>query len=419
MSVLFIIDNDAPNTTALVANLGKHSINVYLSSSLLISSSVFSKYVIAENRHCKTGYSAFGQKSSYDAFIADIIALIHKWEIKVLIPLSSPALIPISVNKERIQRETGVEIPIPDYGSLLQFHDKRYLIKLAKECGIPYPRSYIPRNFKELEGISSREEYPLLIKPNIGRGGGGIQIAANKSELLSKFKKALSYSEFPIIQEYISGEKNLETNEYIVSLLFGKNSEVQGVFCLRRIRTYPSVLVNCPVSKFTTFAINEYREDLVQYAIKILKHVKWYGVASAQFKIDKRDQKPKLLEVNPRLAGITPFAVKCGINFPLLLYRMSLDKNIGKVAYPKESLKYSAFHKDIIVGARDFWQSKTKLRYIKFFLNSYKGSVYFVDLDFTDLLPYLLFFFRNCLRKYLLPLFVIFIIYLIILRYYA
>ena len=42
------------------------------------------------------------------------------------------------------------------------------------------------------------------------------------------------------------------------------------------------------------------------------------------FRRDRRDGKPKLLDFNARLAGTNDISTLSGVNFPLLLYRLAL-----------------------------------------------------------------------------------------------
>ncbi len=39
-----------------------------------------------------------------------------------------------------------------------------------------------------------------------------------------------------------------------------------------------------------------------------------------EFKLDPRDNTPKLMEINPRFWGSLALAIESGVNFPYLLY---------------------------------------------------------------------------------------------------
>jgi predicted ATP-grasp superfamily ATP-dependent carboligase len=52
--------------------------------------------------------------------------------------------------------------------------------------------------------------------------------------------------------------------------------------------------------------------DLVDMALTLLKEMHWYGPAEVEFRIDTRDGRPTLMEVNPRLCGSMYTATACG-----------------------------------------------------------------------------------------------------------
>jgi len=51
-------------------------------------------------------------------------------------------------------------------------------------------------------------------------------------------------------------------------------------------------------------------------------------VAMLEFKIDRRDQRPKLIELNGRFWGSLQLAIDSGVNFPHLLYRATRGEKI-------------------------------------------------------------------------------------------
>jgi predicted ATP-grasp superfamily ATP-dependent carboligase len=50
-----------------------------------------------------------------------------------------------------------------------------------------------------------------------------------------------------------------------------------------------------------------------------------------EFKVDPRDGRPKLLEVNPRFWGSLHHAILCGVNFPWLLCRLAADGDVDRL----------------------------------------------------------------------------------------
>jgi predicted ATP-grasp superfamily ATP-dependent carboligase len=79
-----------------------------------------------------------------------------------------------------------------------------------------------------------------------------------------------------------------------------------------------------------------------ELGIRLLQSLKWHGVAMVEFKVDPRDNEPKLMELNPRFWGSLALAIHAGVDFPYLLYRMAMGKEFAPVV-------------DYTVGVRCRW----------------------------------------------------------------
>ena len=79
----------------------------------------------------------------------------------------------------------------------------------------------------------------------------------------------------------------------------------------------------------------------------LLRAVGWHGVAMVEFKVDRRDGRPVLLEVNPRFWGSINQAVSAGIDFPYLLYRVAIEGDIEPITSYKLGLKTTFLLNDL------------------------------------------------------------------------
>jgi len=110
-----------------------------------------------------------------------------------------------------------------------------------------------------------------------------------------------------------------------VEALFNKDSEPRATFVHRRLREYP--VSGGP----STLRESVYAPELVEMALKLLKALGWYGVAMVEFKVDPRDNIPKLMEVNPKFWGSIQLPIVSGVDFPYLLYCMAVDGDVEAV----------------------------------------------------------------------------------------
>ena len=119
-----------------------------------------------------------------------------------------------------------------------------------------------------------------------------------------------------MIQEYIPG-----TNYSVAAIC--NEGKPRALCCIKVTRAWPPTGGN---SCFRETVPIEPR--MKEYSEKILKALNWYGIAEVEFKLDSRDNTPKLMEINPRFWGSLPVAIKSGIDFPYLLYRLAMDGDI-------------------------------------------------------------------------------------------
>ena len=72
-------------------------------------------------------------------------------------------------------------------------------------------------------------------------------------------------------------------------------------------------------------------DEAKDHAVRLLQDLGLTGVAMVEFKMDARDGRPKLLEVNPRFWGSLALAIDSGVNFPYLITLMALGYDFEPV----------------------------------------------------------------------------------------
>ena len=95
----------------------------------------------------------------------------------------------------------------------------------------------------------------------------------------------------------------------------------------------------------------------------------WYGVAHADFIIDERDKKPKLLEINPRFWTSLNLAILSGIDFPYLLYKLAIDGDIKPVNNYQVGVKMRVLPEDFLC----FLSTPNKFKKLPEFI-TFKGT---------------------------------------------
>jgi D-aspartate ligase len=196
--------------------------------------------------------------------------------------------------------------------------NKRGLYQLAAAHGTAFPQSCFPGTYAEALAIKDSLRYPAFIKPYWGhqwrRHFGGLHKgfkAHSSDEFLARFREVLDSGHPALVQSYIS---NADDNLFSVSLYVSQAGEVPAAFARRQVRQYP------PNSGTVSLAISERNRELVADATRFCRAIGYRGIAGLEYKLDREDNRYKLLDFNPRLMLSDALSAHCGINLPLLQY---------------------------------------------------------------------------------------------------
>ena len=201
-------------------------------------------------------------------------------------------------------------VPCPGRDVFEQMLNKQTMTERAERCGVPTPWTLCPVSREA--ALDARDEfpYPVLLKPVESTGGEGIRRVGHPDDLSAAL---CHFDSPPIIQEVVPGD-DLE-----LTLLCLHGTPLAG-------STYLS-LRNAPLPFGPPVACRTIRDDqLMNAGIRLLRELDYHGVAHLDFRRDRRDGEPKLLDFNARLAGTDEIFSMSGVNFSHLLYRIALGE---------------------------------------------------------------------------------------------
>ena len=312
---------------AVIRSLGKNYVDVTTASSEKNAISFYSKY-------CgdKLMYPTVSNKNG---FLLSLENIVKKGGYDVLFPVREDVLHIVSYHRDRFTKY--VKIPLVEHERLNIAFDKAETLKIAIQNDIPHPKTYFVEGVTEVKKLMDEIGYPAVIKPRASAGSKGLSYVVSPKELVNTYMKISKKYKNPLIQECIPMKGEI----YGVEVLFNKDSKPRATFVHRRIRQYP--LTGGP----STLRESVYNPEVEKLGIKLLKALDWYGVGMVEFKIDPRDNKPKLMEINPRFWGSLPLSIAAGVDFPYLLYRMAVDGDIKPVSGYKSGVKCRLLLADI------------------------------------------------------------------------
>jgi predicted ATP-grasp superfamily ATP-dependent carboligase len=316
MSTVLFTNGMLSKTLAAVRSLGSRGIRTITSEKTFWHTSGFSKYA-------SKNVTYPDPKKSPENFLDWLISTIRKERCDVLFPMDEDTMeIVIAYRKEL---EPLVRFVAPSSNCFDIAADKGSTIRLAMERDVPCPRTIQlseqsdPSGKEFLEAIQNME-YPLVIKPRRSSGSRGIRFVHNQDDFIRNLLSIQSEYPNPIIQERIP-----PGTKYDVCLCYNSKHEMVASFVQQEIRNYP--IERGP----STVHESVWYPELIKHSVELMKGIPWYGVVDVEFMIDPRNGQPKLMEINPRFWSSLHLSVRCGVDFPWIMYQMAMEQRVEPI----------------------------------------------------------------------------------------
>lgn len=313
------------------------------------------------------------------AFLKCLLDFAAKNGVQFILPIHEETFI---FSKYHREIPESIHLTVPDYSMILSVHNKDRLHMTATETGIPVPNNIIVRNERDLDYAIQSIDYPVVLKPRQGGGNYGIRfiyeqekIKAVYLELIEKYDLRFDQVQ---IQEYIPAKE-----KYSQVMIFN-NGEPCAKFTDKHLRDYPfEGGAGC-------FRTSTRFPEIEQYTENLLRHLKWHGIAEAEYIVSQKDTKPYLIEINPRIWGGVNSAISSGMNIPKLLLKIAFNEGIerNEISYCKD-VKTRWLFGDLKTLKRQLQQSNRKFSILVENLNIFKDDIVIDEFCKTDPLPFI------------------------------
>jgi predicted ATP-grasp superfamily ATP-dependent carboligase len=244
----------------------------------------------------------------------------HGLEGWVFFPTREETVAALSRHRDRLEQH--FRIPTAGWEVVRWAWDKRNTYRRAEELGIPTPRTWYPRSADDVRDIDA--EGPFAVKPAIKEHffyatKAKAWRAETRAELPQLVERALGIvgREEVIVQELVPGDGR---HQFAYCALF-KHGEALATMTCRRRRQHPPEF-----GRSSTYVETVDAPEIESLSERFLRDIGYYGLAELEYKVDPRDGRPKLLDVNARTWGYHSLGQRAGVDFPALLYADQLGK---------------------------------------------------------------------------------------------
>ncbi|PKN80245.1 MAG: hypothetical protein CVU48_02570 [Candidatus Cloacimonetes bacterium HGW-Cloacimonetes-1] len=280
--------------------------------------------IVVDKSNCIARYSKYCEKyfkcPDYltDDF-ADFLIRLHRAENLqgwVLLPSNDHAVHTIARNKDRLSKLFGVITE--DLDTIEKIYNKRELLRIAASIGIPIPQTLMPDDTNPYQ-VNMR--YPIIVKGNNGlsfykRFRQKAVVINTPTELTKVWHERLNGA---LPEEYFIQEVIPYVNKTVSVTVFAVNGVVHSYWMGVKLREHPAKFGTATCCK------SVHDKEMIDLSRKLVNELKFTGVCEIEWLRDSRDNEPKLIEINARTWLWVDLAIKCGVNFPIIIYKF-MDK---------------------------------------------------------------------------------------------
>lgn len=284
-----------------------------------------------------------------------------------------------ALSRHRNELEQCFRVPAPPWDVVRWVWDKRNTYQMAQKIGVPTPATWYIREAAELKQIAA--DPPYVLKPAIKEHFFYATRAKawrvnSRSELQSAYARASAQAGVGeiMVQELIPGDGR---QQFAYCAFFRQGRALAGMAVCRR-RQHPHEF-----GRASTFVETVEQPELEQLSLRFLRAIGYYGLVELEYKLDPRDGRFKLLDVNGRTWGYHSLGAAAGVDFPYLLYADQLGLPVEE-CHARPGVRWLRWATDLPVGVLDILAGRQRWR-------DYWASVRGADVEAvfsrSDLLP--------------------------------
>ncbi len=233
-------------------------------------------------------------------------------------------------------RIPGLIIPFPDRSVYEAIADKRHLMQVARDVGVPVPRQVVIEA-PLADPVALMDFFPgeaLVLKPARSAVVGVHGIRRFGVRMLERASDAPTVlRDFPPEAYPILAQERI-TGPGLGAFLLADAGRPLASFGHRRIREKP------PTGGVSVYReAVRLREDILGHAERLLQAFRWTGVAMVEFKEDVATGTPYLMEINGRFWGSLQLAIDAGVDFPRLLLDLAEGREVPHALEPTRHVR--------------------------------------------------------------------------------
>jgi len=244
---------------------------------------------------------AYGVPLATDpGYIEALLAICRAERVSLVVPTIDDELGVFGAARERF-RQVGAFAACSSAATADTCNDKYDTCARLTSLGVPAARTYRPHE------IPASIEFPLFIKPRVGRGAVDAHVVRDGRDLAYY----LGCIDDPVVQEYLSGP------EFTIDVLCDQRGRPISIVPRERVVIRSGVIDRGRTVK---------SRPLMELAERVCEAFVFTGALNIQCRM--RGSEAAVFEINPRFSGGIDLTIAAGADFPGLLVQMALGRRL-------------------------------------------------------------------------------------------
>jgi D-aspartate ligase len=267
-------------------------------------------------------------------------------------------------------------LSVPPWEITRWAYDKRLTYRLAMEVGVDVPWTRYPGRREDVVALDCA--FPVILKPaHKARQLNRLTAAKawrvdDRHALLARYDEACSLvaPDLIMIQELIPDAGETQFSYAALCL----NGHPLASVVARRTRQYP-----VDFGRASTYVETVNQPEVEEAARRLLAAIRYSGLIEVEFKRDPRDNRYKLLDMNPRVWGWHTLGQRAGADFPYLLWRLIHDEPLPAVQ-TRTGVRWVRMVTDLLAAAGEIRRGHlSPCAYLRSLLGPLEFAVFAVD----------------------------------------
>lgn len=233
-------------------------------------------------------------------YLAEVLGLCEAENIRLVVPTIDDELPIFGAARDRFTA-LGAVVACSSEQTATVCNDKYATCEKLRLEGVAAAATYLPGD------LPADLQPPLFIKPRVGRGAVGAFPIRTAREL----EFFLSYVPDPVVQEYLDGP------EFTIDVLCDHGGTPVSIVPRER-----AVIRAGVIDRGRT--VNDPR--FLSLAMEACAAIPFIGPLNIQCRM--RGDQPVIFEINPRFSGGIPLTIQAGADFPTMLVKMALGRQV-------------------------------------------------------------------------------------------